>query len=370
MTTHGRTPAWRAALLILAWALPCLAPAAPESRRVLGLHDSKEEPDYQRHILYEGVEAVLDHLGLVLDYRDIRDGLPTHEAMRQYRGIVTWFFDASMADPVAYCKWLDEEGRQGRFVAAFDSFGAFYNDEQELVDVELIGSVFRGWQVEYGNNWLARMLNLEIARTAPGMFGFERPTKFFRADYDAFFPIKGARVEPLLEVESKALDLPRSVMAAIHPRGGYVFGAYAVHQDPVTLKQQWQLNPFAFLPRALRWQGAPRVDLTTLNGCRIFYSHIDGDGSLNLNRADKQRMTTEVIYDEILTKYDVPITVGAVVGEIETAADHSWIDKPERVVEIFKKIYRLDNVEPASHGWSQRGLHYIRSARQERQTVP
>lgn len=130
-------------------------------------------------------------------------------------------------------------------------------------------------------------------------------------------------------------------------------GAKALAQtveDP--LVQQWYINPFLFLEAALGSADEPKPDVTTLQGKRIFYSHIDGDGWNNVSEIERYRknrtLSSEVIYEEILKKYaDLPVSVSVIAGEM----DEACYGRKESA-DIARNIFALPHVEPASHTYT------------------
>lgn len=62
-------------------------------------------------------------------------------------------------------------------------------------------------------------------------------------------------------------------LGVVGPRGGAVWGLdNALHANPLTGHLQWRVDPFRFFTAALGLDGAPRPDVTTLNGRRVFYA--------------------------------------------------------------------------------------------------
>lgn len=117
--------------------------------------------------------------------------------------------------------------------------------------------------------------------------------------------------------------------------------------DP--LIQQWYINPFYFLKVVLDIEHEPTPDVTTMNGKRVFYSHIDGDGWNNISEIDRYKkaraISAEVIKEEILKQYpDIPTSVSVISGEM----DVNCYGRKESA-EIARQIFMLPNVEPASH---------------------
>ncbi|MDO8494186.1 MAG: hypothetical protein Q7S68_02490, partial [Deltaproteobacteria bacterium] len=97
---------------------------------------------------------------------------------------------------------------------------------------------------------------------------------------------------------------------------------------------------------AFALQGLPRPDTTTINGRRIFYSHIDGDGIVSKSHIDNKSYTGEIILREILQKYPtLPITASFISGYFDMPAYQT-----ERAEEMARAIASLPNTEVASHG--------------------
>ncbi len=335
--------------------------AAQQNRTILALYDSSEHAHFEENLIYKNLEVIFDHLGLLLDYHDIRLGLPSHHEMSGYRGIVTWYMDNRMNDPGTYVQWLKKECIQGRFVTVFGPIGALEDDSGLLTAFDTVVEVYRLWGVKFENILISNPLLLKIKEHDSEFFSFERSLKTKYGEevsvYKQFTMLNHEHVDPILTLNCSILKKPDSVVAAFHPYGGYVMREYAIYTNPVTFNRQWYLNPFRFLQRAFRWKNAPCADVTTLNGCRIYYSHIDGDGSISLSGIDRKSLTSEIIYNRLLQQINLPVTVSVVEGEIATATTHPWIQDKSRVVNTFRKIFRLENIEPGAHGYSH-PLHW------------
>ena len=76
---------------------------------------------------------------------------------------------------------------------------------------------------------------------------------------------------------------------------------------------------------------------------RLFFITIDGDGFIYKTTYDN-RYVGEVFLEEIIKKYPFSISASISVGDI--------YKYPERFnIGLIKNIFKLDNVEIASHGW-------------------
>ncbi|EKD41359.1 MAG: hypothetical protein ACD_73C00750G0002, partial [uncultured bacterium] len=95
-------------------------------------------------------------------------------------------------------------------------------------------------------------------------------------------------------------------------------------------------------------KGMPRPDINTINGSRVFFSHVDGDGIMNASQIDQTSNAGKILYEEILKKYsDLPITVSLITGYFDLPEYHT-----DQIKELYKNIFSLNNIEPASHGYA------------------
>ena len=132
------------------------------------------------------------------------------------------------------------------------------------------------------------------------------------------------------------------------------FGGFAwqpgLVDDGLDYETYWVLEPFGFLRRALQLLDAPMPDVTSENGKRLWLAHIDGDALPSWAEMPGGKLGAEVIYDEILSQYDVPHTVSIV--EAEMTEFDAYDDRRQRMFDIIRKTFRLDSVELASHTYS------------------
>lgn len=94
----------------------------------------------------------------------------------------------------------------------------------------------------------------------------------------------------------------------------------------------------------------PAPDVTTENGRRLFFSHIDGDGFPSFAQFPRRELAAEVLYREVLQKYRVPTTVSVI--ESELAPDGLYPALSARMEAVARQIFALPHVEIASHSYS------------------
>ena len=87
-------------------------------RRILALYDGEEEPDLPYTVVHRLATMPLEHLGFAVDYHDVNSGpLPGGDLSARYAGIVSWFSDDEMAKPRAYEGFLLDQLSRGMKLA-------------------------------------------------------------------------------------------------------------------------------------------------------------------------------------------------------------------------------------------------------------
>lgn len=319
----------------------------PILRKVLVLYDSETSQDPIKNIAFECCQTVLNYYGVLADYRDVKQRpLPEPSKMSRYRGVITVFNSGKMRGPREYLTWLNRQFDAGKKVVVLNQLGGTAKSSQDPSLQKLINQVFHHMGLEYGGEYTSNKALIRYVYKDKKMVGFERKYPVFPPAYEKFTP-HSTDVKIYLSIRRKDKKGSTSSVIVTSPTGGFAMKDYIFWQDPRTFRKQWYLNPFLFFEEALGLKGLPIPDPTTLNGLRVAFSHIDGDAFGGLSRIDKKSLCAEMIRDEILKKYDFPVTVSVIAGEIDPKAVGN-----SRLVGIAKEIYKLPNVEPASHSYS------------------
>jgi polysaccharide biosynthesis protein PelA len=321
--------------------------AEPFERRVLGLYNSAEGKTLEFNNLRQEVEAIFHYLGLHLDYHDIAEPLPGPGEMASYRGVVIWLETDKINAVDEYWSWLDAQLRAGRRLLLLNDIGPIFDATTgQRIPLSRINRVLALMGLRAGENYTSLPLDIELIDKVPEVVEFERKLIYELA---RFREIRSTspRNQVFLQLRMKSTGALADAVV-LTPNGGFIGESYARYMDPENFKRQWRIDPFYFFSRALGVEDSPRPDCTTLNGNRIYYSHIDGDGLINLSLVDQKSASGQIILDEILAAYpQLPFTVSVIVTEVEPATIGS-----RESMELGRNLFRLDNVEPASHTYS------------------
>lgn len=334
--------------------LPLFARADMAVRRtVLGLYDSTEKMNDYQNPIQERAAFVLNHLGLNIIYYDINEGLPPEDLLHDVRGIITWFADGKMKDPVSYCRWLAKQREAGRRVVIMDALGASEDFSGRRTELKDMNMAFGAIGLRYVGNFSKNQLTIEILKKTPARVEFERRLDGDELTYEQWINTD-PRNKVYLTLAERKKPGSESAVVVTGPRGGFVGPGYATYMSPHTYKMQWRIDPFAFFEEGLGLTGLPRPDVTTLNGRRMLFIHIDGDGFANASSVKDQtlgyglsRTCAEIIRDRFLKRYAWPTTVSVIEHEIRPK------EKGEtKLEEMARTVFDLPNVEAGSHSFS------------------
>lgn len=351
-------------------------------RDILAIWDSSEyldpapDSDYTRIHLH--AEAVLNHFGMKLEYVDIANGIPQklyqEKYMRKFRAILSWFEDISMRDPITYITWLKDQVKKKRKIIILGNLGAYVDNRKKLperktTDEEKKRKNKKGL-VYMEHPFQRRVVSMEMINSFFKLLGFRRYDKYFSNTYFmkilkqnvkytefertlkdeivGFHKIKNIsrKNKVYLRVWQENEEESESDVIVTGPKGSYAGDPFILHINEQDYDQsQWRINPFLFFPEALGLQkGMPIPDITTLNGKRLFYIHIDGDGFSSIYEQDRISFAAEVLLKNIFSVYPFLTTVSVITAEIDPK-----IYGNRALVHLAKKIYLQPNIEIGNH---------------------
>lgn len=332
---------------------PLWAEEKPVRRTVLGIYDSKMgDPRYSR--IHQFLEMPLNYLGYRVEYQDVQEKLaPLSD---QVEAVIVWVApDSKVEHADAWLKWLNTAVDSGRKLILFGDLGITQEVYESKDGLRKINRLLNKIGINDTGRWLNLTYDARIKYVDPALTGFERKYRDMLMPYESINKI-GKESVSHLQIVAPQYENEISDLMVTHPRGGYVSADYAIYEQlddkNNVVYHQWYINPFRFLQAILEKNPIPKADVTTLNGRRIFYSHIDGDGWNSITELEeykgKHMLVSEVLLHHIFARYtDFPFTVGIVAGEVMPQC--YGVPNSEAVA---RKIFALPNVEPGSHTFS------------------
>lgn len=320
----------------------------PLRRRLLALYLREVEEGAEGSRIHRQLEVVLDHLGFVLDYRAIEDGLPRPEEMSPYEGVVTWFDLPAMPGASDFVRWLAAQSRAGRKLVMMGGLGALVDagDGRRLAPREL-QEALGPLGLSHDGAFAARGTALQVARRVARLVEYERPLGREPLYFEGVRSVApGNEVFLSLEV-SNGTTRALSDAVVLSPGGLYVSPGYGSYEDPSLHRNQLRVDAFTLLARLFDVARAPVPDPTTVNGRRAALVHVDGDGASNATSLRGYGMCIDVLFARIFERHPFEQTVSFIAGEIDPARLGT-----EPLRRRARELYRLPWIEPAAHSYS------------------
>ncbi len=310
-------------------------------RKILMLYSGTEDNIYTNLNWY--AQMPLNYLGYATHIVNVQNvSLPRHPLTGEYAGIVTWFDSNHIPQATKVYRFLRTQIEAGVPVAILGNFG-FPLDRAHLAPLGLaLGTAPRDF------------LPAKPVRINRNLVGFETEPLPIPND---FLPLRLRRGRALAEI---SVGTSRGTEVAITPWGGYALDPFVVQGLPRgTLARNnrqavWILDPFRFFRRALRLPIAPVPDTTSINGRRMLFAEIDGDGFASGSWIFRYHdwPAARVILDAVLKRFPtVPVAASVIASEFTDSGLYPN-RKVAHIQPIARHIFRLPWVEIGTHTYS------------------
>ena len=300
-------------------------------RKILVVQDRDIKEPLDLSVGVRDLATPLNYLGYDVEYVDFSKPLPTGITPDRYAGVVAWLQGNALPDPQAWQRWVAARIVDHVPVVFLGQFG-----------FDATGAIGDALDLQAVPGTMAAPVNV-IARDP--MVGFEIDP---RPDPRDLLGVRvGVKSHSLLRLSANgALIDP----VALTPWGGYALNPYtSVSLDSIG-QERWAIEPLKFLTAALRLQAMPSPSVTTENGRRLLMTHVDGDGFASRAEFPGPDYSGEALYEQIFTRYKIPMTLSVIEGEVGPAGLYPKISP--RLEEIARKMFALPYVEIGTHTYS------------------
>lgn len=297
-------------------------------REVIMMYDSTINGPIEQAEVHSLLAMPLEYMGYVPVYHDVStEGLPQGMLKGAYAGVVMW--NRANVKDRDYPAWLNKQLDDGLPLAMFGSLGT---DLTETLASKL---------------GLVSSSNADSFSLTPthstSLIGFEAPVPERIDQFSVALKNNDNRNTSHLQFKDRYGVKIDTVITA--PWGGL-----ALHPTIVDLTfddiKDWIINPFEFLKTSLHLIDAPMPDITTENGNRLWFAHIDGDAMPSWAELPGRNLGSEIIRDKIIKHYELPHAISVVEAEMYTP------DRRERMEQTARDLFELDYVEIATHTYS------------------
>lgn len=336
-------------------------------RRILVVYKKSEARSLEELPFYNRGAVILEYLGLVPDFRAVEDGLPDDSEMENYLGVASWHTKRHMYEAEEYGDWLLTQIENGKRVAILQEYGANFDLEtQEPTSNQ--AEVMAALGIDYAHHGEKREEHQpQVRRVDEAMLGFEHEFSPLSITYDDTYTSADPANRVFFSLSDR--DYGNVDLGVITPKGGIsleqtpfyfpphdadrialVRRALRGEVAPEVAEQPtlgaWFLNPYRFFSESFGLEDFPAPDITTLNGSRIFYAHIDGDALESVSLIDGAHFAGFFVNEQILKTYtDIPTSVSVITKFIERIGNQYH----HPAVELARDMFALPNVDVAVH---------------------
>lgn len=301
-------------------------------RNVLMIYDSTVDGPLQESKVHKFVAMPVEYMGFVPQYLDLaKESLPSGILKGRYAAIAMWPERAYTAGGLS--DWLYRQIEHTVPVAMMGVPPLVFDQRlQNAMGIEVTGRLdVNSARINHQDSYIKpeRSINQRIAIVGSAARSI------------------GASNNVHLSYVDKNNNTADMVVTGDF--GGFAWKP-GVMQIGLELEAIWVVDPFKFLRQALQLPFAPMPDVTTENGRRLWLAHIDGDALPSWAEMPGKRLGAEVISDEIIRPYAMPHSVSIV--EAEMTELHDVADRRDEMFSVMREMFKLKNVELASHTYS------------------
>lgn len=323
----------------------------PERRVVIALTDATPE----EHLLTMDpvsllVDMPLQHLGLIVRRWPVASGPPPDAWLAEARAILTWFGTRPVepGEGAWVREWIMESALPaGLRIVVLGEPGLLERDRDGVVDTRLWAELVARIGLVESQEWCADPLRVVVEDLGPGLCACEAPV---------LAPIhRGVRVDGLFGrawVTTRDRPDGRPIAPVVTgPFGGLALNPFVVTIGSDIGERRWHLELFAFLREALGVEGLPVFDPVVLNGRRLFFVQVDGDGFESVSTVRPGELAGSVFLHDVIDRFALPFTVSIIVASVTDALTPSRagsIEDPRAT--LARDALTRANVEIASHG--------------------
>jgi hypothetical protein len=320
------------------------------NRKVLVIWDKSEYQnlEYTFSLAHQKLEVIFNHYGMKFEFLDASETFNLDKIkINEYRGVLLWLTDISVKEPEKILNLLQNFNDQRKKIAFLGELGFQTDYKDKHVSMSKLTAFFKRFDLNYEGGYWGSVVGLQhqinVSKTD---VEFERPLTNELAPVVEIYPVS-KKVKSWLDLKRNG-PIKQSVTAIMeHEFFFWAQTGYVIFNHPLNTYSQWRINPF----KLAKWFWGNLVplypDTNSINGKRIFYSHIDGDGLINMARDNQKGMCGEVIDTEIISKYPYPITVSFIGAEIKELSKN-----PKRTKEMINSLTAHEWVKWATHSYT------------------
>jgi polysaccharide biosynthesis protein PelA len=294
----------------------CTLKAAEFNREILGVYNNEEE----RYLMHELMEMVINHFGLKLVFHSSQKAPPKDPS--KYRALMFWPIENELHEAKVWMNYMIKSRDVGTRLLFLGDFPGQHDAKsgnylpEHISFLKELGFIKERFLIK-------NPINMEVQTYHPDLVNFETNFEHRGNRFPVIYSEKPEH-EVSLQVSERSTRR-KSDLIVTGPFGGVALREATFRQQRLTGLKEWILNPFLFIQEALNLGDHPIPDISTVNGFRSIYCHIDGDGFEGICRFNPEKLVSEAIFDDVLIDFNFPHTFSLV---------HAWFDPNVNLLEM------------------------------------
>lgn len=327
--------------LLLVVSLSILS-ASEINRKLIAFYNKNEGESESQNMIHNHLENILNYYGYYCEYYDLQN---PPENTTGYGGAVIWLSGDMVENPVGVMERLALIKKDGKKIIWIGSIPTRDKTTDYSKQTNEIAKKEFGFFT--ADAFTPHKHLIEIKKQSE-MIGFEKKLNGYTIDgYTQISLDKDDKnKQSLLEISIKNVEnsLSKPVFAAewgFYADEGKVF--YTGNEES---QKRWIANPYEIVKRTFD-VSYPAPDVTTSEGKRNAFIHVDGDGALSKSEVATGYSTLRVGYEKIFSKYKYKTGVSFIAGEL----DKNYFGTDE-AKGWAQKILSLPHIEAATHTYT------------------
>jgi polysaccharide biosynthesis protein PelA len=294
--------------------------------------------------VHEVVEMPLNHLGVTVRRHDIRRGPPPAAYLQNLRAVITFFQDAGNAPPWLW-PWLEERARDPRLrFLHLGNCGPLIRTPEGRKDVTRFAKWLRRFGLGYDDFYGPGPLGIRVSYLDKTLCALESDGRRW-AVHRGPWNLDDSNV-PWVTTRHAAEPYRARTPVVTGSWGGIALNPWVYRGGSGMGDRRWHLDPFAFFRQALGLEGIPAPHPSVLNGRRMFFCHVDGDGFESISTVRRGLNCGRVFLEDVVDRYHLPFTVSVIIGSLTD--DFATTEVTEKM-RVASELLCRSNVEPATH---------------------
>ncbi|MEE8104333.1 MAG: hypothetical protein V3T86_02230 [Planctomycetota bacterium] len=318
--------------------------AQPVRRHVIALYDGARNP-YVVDPVHDLLETPLNHLGLIPLRHDIRKGPPPAEWLEKAHAILFAFVATDQECPWLW-PWVEKHADPSkRRVVLFGGFGPLIVDSKESPDPDRLGRWLSRFGLGYDHYYASGIGVVEVDLLEEDSTSYEATPLGHSIHRGPWIEDKSNKAWISTRGQHDAQKERHPIV--VGPWGGLVLDPWTLERGRVHDDRRWFVDPFRFLRDALGMKGVPAPHPSVLNGRRMFFVQVDGDGFEDISTIHTRQYSAKVMHEDVFQKYALPFTVSVIIRSL--TLDYEAPEPTDRM-KLARRILNQPNIEVASHG--------------------